>query len=265
MMRSRMFAAGVAIAAVGAGVVGGAVLGLPTLSAASSNSAHTLAAAPTTTTVPGKGRAFRRFPGRDAADSPLIAAAAKALNLTPQQLLDKLQDGKTTIADVAQQQHVDVNTVINAIAAADKDRISKIVNSPWPLGPVGPNGGALPKPGDLGPFIGRKLIGQSADTVANALHITTDQLKTDLQSGKSIADIARSKGIDVNSVINTLVADASSKVDQAVAAGKLTTQQATAIKSHLQTAITNLVNNNFPKFPGGRFGFGGGPVPGPTP
>jgi len=265
MTRSRILAAGVAVVAVAAGVVGGAVLGLPTLSAASSTAAHTVGAAPTTTTVPGKGRAHRRFAGADAVDSPLIAAAAKALNLTPQQLLAKLQDGKTTIADVAQQQHVDVNAVINAIAAADKDRISKIVNSPWPLGPVAPNGGAGPKPGALGPFIGRKLIGQSADTVANALHITTAELKTDLQSGKSIADIARSKGIDVNKVINTLVADASSKVDQAVSAGKLTTQQANTIKSHLQAAITNLVNNNFSKFPGGRFGLGGGPVPGPTP
>jgi uncharacterized protein YidB (DUF937 family) len=265
MTRSRLLAAGVALLAVGAGVVGGAVLGLPTLSAATSTAAHTAAASPTTTTVPGKGRPYWRFRRADDADSPLIAAAAKALNLTPQQLLDKLQDGKTTIAEVAQQQHVDVNTVINAMAAADKDRISKIVNSPWPSGPAAPNGGAITKPGDVGPFFGRKLIGQSVDTVANALHISTAELKTDLQSGKSIADIAKSKGINVNSVINTLVADASSKVDQAVAAGKLTTQQANTIKSHLQTAITNLVNNNLPRFPGGRFGFGGRPVPGPTP
>ena len=166
---------------------------------------------------------------------------------------------------MAQQQNVDVNTVINAMAAADKERISKIVNTPWPQRSARGPKVAFPGAAGLGPFAGRGLIGQSADTVAKALHISTDELKSDLKAGKSIADIAKSKDVDVNTVINTLVTDASAKVDQAQQAHKLTTQQATTVKSHLKAAITNLVNNSIPKFSGGRFGFGGARVHPPTP
>ena len=75
--------------------------------------------------------ATKARPG-SAAIPALLDAAAKALNLTTQQLTEKLSDGKTTIADVAKQQNVDVNTVIDAMAAADKARIGDIVNKPWP-------------------------------------------------------------------------------------------------------------------------------------
>ena len=95
-------------------------------------------------------------------------------------------------------------------------------------------------------------------------------MKTDLAKGQSIADIAKAKKVDVNKVIDTLVGDASAKIDQAVKDGHLPKDQADKLKSMLKTAITNLVNNGFPKgLHGGGFGFGfgghkgfGGPMPG---
>ena len=56
----------------------------------------------------------------------MLDAAAKALNLSTEDLLEKLSDGKTTIADVAKQQHVDLQTVIDAMEAVAKHDISKI-------------------------------------------------------------------------------------------------------------------------------------------
>src|SRR3954452_2563399 len=105
-MRQRI-AMGVAItAAVVAGGVGGAVLGVPGISSAQSGSP--------TTTAPANANAPKGV--RPEKSSALFDAAAKALNLTPAQLKEKLSDGKTTIADVAKQQNVDIDDVIDAMA-----------------------------------------------------------------------------------------------------------------------------------------------------
>ena len=274
MVRSRLITGIAVVTAVAAGGVGGALIGVPGLSGAEqfpgggAPNAATNAAA-----TDGSGSTTRPLPG-----SPLLDAAAKALNLTTQQLRDKLSDGKTTIADVAKQQNVDVNAVIDAMASADKDRIKSIVENPWPQFGKGPRAGAPLAPGgpaSPGPGMGRgfgRLGGVAFDSVAKALGITTDELKTDLGKGQTIADIAKSKNLDVNKVIDTLVGDATARIDQAVKDGHL--QQATAdkLKAALKTEITKIVNDGFPKLPKlggfpGRRGFGGprfgsGPYPG---
>jgi len=266
MWRSRLVTGIAVVAAMAAGGVGGALIGVPALSGAQQfpNAAVNVAASGTTPTSnagrPGRGPGF-------------LAVAAKALNLTPEQLRQKLSDGTTTIADVAKQQNVDVQTVIDAIAAADKDRIQGIVNNPWPkfgagpgmggrgFGPGAPNAkGGLGVAGGLGGGLGR--IGALVfDPVAKALGITTDELKADLAKGQTIADIAKSKNLDVNKVIDTLVADASKAIDKAVTDGHLKQAQADKIKAALKTGITKIVNDGFKGAKGALgglgFGFGG--------
>jgi len=100
------------------------------------------------------------------------------------------------------------------------------------------------------------------DPAAKALGISTDELKTDLAKGQTIAQIAKTKNRDLNKVIGALIADASGKVDAAVKAGHLDQTQGDKLKSGLKTSITDAVNNGFPKGPfggsfGGRFGFPG--------
>lgn len=270
MMRSRVLTGLAVVAAVAAGGVGGALIGVPGLSGAQQfpkDAATTTATG--STSSPKIGRGGLR-------DSALLDAAAKALGLTTKQLTDKLSDGKTTIADVAKQQKVDVNKVIDAMASADRDRISSIVNTPWPkfggpgAGPGGPGmspgGPAVRGGGPLGGLgLGFGRFGAVAlDPVAKALGITTDELQADLAKGQTIAQIAKAKNVDVNGLIDTLVADASAKIDQAVTDGHLKAGEATKIKAALKSGITDIVNNGFPKGPmGGGFagpghrGFGG--------
>jgi hypothetical protein len=96
------------------------------------------------------------------------------------------------------------------------------------------------------------------DSAAKALGISAQDLKTDLAKGQSIADIAKAKKVDVNKVIDALVADASARIDAALKAGHITKAAADKIKGDLKTRITDLVNNGFPKGPtDGRFGFPG--------
>ncbi|MBU3717901.1 MAG: hypothetical protein FGM45_06310 [Actinobacteria bacterium] len=51
---------------------------------------------------------------------------------------------------------------------------------------------------------------------AEVIGITTDQLKTALQSGQTIAQVAQANGVSVNSVIDALVADAQANLRQRI-------------------------------------------------
>ena len=109
MIGRRMVAAGVVVAAVTTGAVAGALIGIPGLSGASSSpNVSTVGHRTTTNTPDGRAPTVTRFPGGASfgAGKGVLDAAAKALNLSTEDLLKKLSDGKTTIADVAKQQNV---------------------------------------------------------------------------------------------------------------------------------------------------------------
>jgi ribosomal protein S20/flagellar hook-basal body complex protein FliE len=215
-------------ASVVAGGTAGAFLGVPGLSGASTTSpVSTNAAGPTT-----------RGPERKSA---LFEAAAKALNLTTDELRQKLSDGKTTIADIAKQENIDVNKVIDAMAAADRQRIEDIVNNPLPTRDHGPGQGFGK------PFRAEEKF----DAAAKALGITTDELWTALRDGKSIAEVAKDKNVDVNKVIDAMVAAAQARIDQAKTDGKITPDQADRLKSELKDRITKIVNGEGGGGPGG--------------
>ncbi len=265
MVRQRVIATGALIAAVTAGAVGGALIGVPSLSGATN-----LSAASSSTTVPGPGSHFGMGFARGAAGSAVFDAAAQALRLTPEQLRQKLSDGKTTIADVAKDEKVDINTVIAAMDAASHDRNSKIVNQPWPQAAFGGGFG----PGSMfKPRLDAPMLGASFDALAKALNMSAADLQADLAKGMSIKDIAQAQKVDLQTVINTLVTNATTRINDAVKNKKITQQQADKLIANLKTRITNMVNNGFRGFGFGgmrghmRFGFPGFPggSAGPTP
>src|SRR5262249_49666581 len=91
---------------------------------------------------------------------------------------------------------------------------------------------------------------------ASYLGITTQQLLTDLGSGKTLAQIANStSGKSAAGLIDALVAHEQQELKDAVTAGKLTQQQADAIGAGLEPLITALVNGTPPTVPGPGFGF----------
>jgi ribosomal protein S20 len=244
-MRSKLRASrAVAATAVVAALAGGGVLG------------QSFAA----TTVAGAQTANDQRPG---GHGPNLDAAAQALNLSAGDLRSKLEDGNTTIAQVAQAQGVDVQKVIDAMVAdatahidqdvkdgkltSDQanqrksnlqDRITKLVNEGKPKGDHGP-----------------KL-----DAAAKALNVSVDDLRSKLKDGKTLAQVAKDQGVDAQKVIDAMVADATAHIDQAVKDGKLTADQATQRKSGLRDRITKLVNDGPPKDRGaGAPPDGGGP------
>jgi hypothetical protein len=126
---------------------------------------------------------------------------------------------------------------------------------------VAPNRGARPH-GEhgFGPGAGFAR-GAEAAVVAKAIGISEADLRDQLRSGKTIADVAKAKGVDVQKVIDALVADISHRIDQAVTDNHITADRAASIKQGLTDRITKLVNEGG-RFKGRPFGGRGGGVGG---
>ena len=84
----------------------------------------------------------------------------------------------------------------------------------------------------------------------------TLELHNQLESGKSLADVAKTKGKSVDGLVDALVTDARKHLDEEVSEGDLTTAQADQILSRLEEGIRALVNGDGPTVaPQPGFGF----------
>ena len=120
-------------------------------------------------------------------------------------------------------------------------------------------------PGHRGPGPGERL---GPVEVAKVLGITEAELRTQLQAGKTLAQIAQAEGISKATLIAELVKAAEARLAQAVENGRLTQAQADEIKSTLKARITEKVDK---VGPGPRMGhrhhhhFGPPPADAPPP
>jgi hypothetical protein len=92
------------------------------------------------------------------------------------------------------------------------------------------------------------------------LGISQQQLFSNLQSGKTLSQIANStSGKSASGLIAAMVTAQKRALDSAVKSGRITQAMATQIESNLMARVTDMVNNGFGggRF-GGRGGFGGG-------
>lgn len=260
MASPKIIGAAALSAALAAGGLIGATLGSPLTSGASTNAA-------TTTTVAGSTEsgadAGERGPGRGMGHGMgggvELEAAAKALGITVDELRTALQDDKS-IADVAEEKGVDKQKVIDAMVAAAEarldeakaalpERIAAMVDGTMPAG--GPGGG--PGGGHRGGPGGGGHRGAGLSAAATALGISEDDLRTALQDGKTIAAVAEEKGVDLQKVIDAMVADAKTHLAEEVESGRITQAQADERLADLESRITERVNNTAPA---GRPGHG---------
>ena len=87
----------------------------------------------------------------------------------------------------------------------------------------------------------------SLDEAAAYLGLKEAQLRTKLEGGKSLAQVAHDQGKSVDGLIATLVAAAKKKLDGAVSAGRITKAQEDEMLSGLKDRIGNLVNATGPE------------------
>jgi uncharacterized protein YidB (DUF937 family) len=200
--------------ALAAGGAAGALFGSPLTSGAQEPAATSESAAPA------------------AHDHPRLAAAADALGISASDLAADLQAGKT-IAAVAQERGIDVNTVIDALVADAQPKFRERITAAV-------NGDKAGRKQGQGQRQARRAAALGA--VSDALGMTKAELRSALQGGETIASLATAHGVDPQTLIDTLVADATAKIDAKVASGDLDAARADQMKSHLVERITAAVN-----------------------
>lgn len=107
-------------------------------------------------------------------------------------------------------------------------------------------------------------IGQGLEAVAEELGLTTDEIRTALQDGQSLADLAAANGSSADALVAVLVAEATAHLEEHVADGDITQAEADERLAEMTERITAMVNGEMPTFEGGgRDGRGpGGRGPG---
>jgi formate-dependent nitrite reductase cytochrome c552 subunit len=85
--------------------------------------------------------------------------------------------------------------------------------------------------------------------VAGAIGISVDQLRTELEAGKSLADVAAAHGVDEQKVIDAIVQEAKTHLAAAVATGRITQAQADQRLADLQSHVKDMVEHVRPAGP----------------
>jgi hypothetical protein len=202
------------------------------------------------------------------------AVAATGLG-TPQ------EESKAVVADAAKQLGVDsaklsaalkqalANRVDAAVAAgrltkAQGDELkARIKAEDYPVLGFGGRGHHDGRGHGGGPGFGHGHGFGHLGAAATYLGVTAAELRTQLDAGKTLADVAKAQGKTVDGLVTALLADEKKELDAAVAAGRLTQAQGTEILAGAKQRFTDMANGVRPA--GGRHGFGGPPPPAAPP
>jgi hypothetical protein len=168
--------------------------------------------------------------------------AAKELGVSPSDLSSALKS--------ALEKRIDAAVAEGRLTKGQGDELKQRVESgDFPLFGIPGFGPAH------GSFEHHEMFG-GLDSAATYLGVSEDELRSELESGKSLADVAKAKGKSVNGLVDALVADARKHLDAEVSEGDLTQDQADEILSRLQEGIKAMVNGERPSgLPGPGFGF----------
>ena len=232
--------------------------------------AGTTPAAPSTSATP----AAPTTPSVAKADRPSpLATASKVLGITETELKTELEAGKS-VADVAKAKNIDLATVKAALLAEAKAHIdaevaagkhtaaegaAKLADMTSRIDTMLTTAG-LPARGPHGKGGGKFM----SATLATTLKLTQEELKTQLHSGKSIADVAKAQSVDIADVKTVLTSDFTAHLAEEVTSGKHTQAEADAKLAEFKTNLDTMVNRVGPaggmkgegRGPGGRHGHG---------
>lgn len=203
--------------------------------------ADSIASAQTSTPTPSASAAPSTSAAPSASGAPSAASSlresfldnlAAALNIQRSALNSAITSAGNTTVDQAAQQ----GTLTQAQADALKARIQ--AGDPGAL--WSGRGGSGGRGGPGGHAQLPELKQAMSDAAAQALGITTDELRAQLRSGQTLAQLAQANNTTEQAVINAALAAAKTQLDQAVANGTLTQAQADTIYADLQTRGANL-------------------------
>jgi len=172
------------------------------------------------------------------AHTDYLSAAATYIGITTDQLRTELGTDKS-LADVAVAHGKTRDGLIQALVTASQTSITTLVDQKGI--------GAQRGPGDHG------VIGDQFLVAATYLGTTTDDLRTKMQAGQTLAQIAAAtSGKSRDGLVAALTTDAKAKIAAAQTAGTITADQATDLTNGLADKITRFVDSTRPQGPGPR-------------
>ncbi|MDQ2983577.1 MAG: hypothetical protein M3R70_06605 [Actinomycetota bacterium] len=175
----------------------------------------------------------------------IVNDAAKQLGVQPSALSNALKK--------ALENRVDAAVAAGRITKAQGEELKKRIESgDVPLFFGGPRGFHHGPGGPGGP--GRHHLGAAA----SYLGLTEAQLRAQLESGKTLAQVAKAKNKSVDGVVAALVADEKKELDAAVAAGRITKAQEQQLLTEAKQRFTDMVNGKFKRHERGEHGPGSG-------
>jgi hypothetical protein len=200
------------------------------------------AAAAVLAVVAGSGAAIAASKGSSTSGNGFLARVAQHLGIST----EKLQDA-TKAAAIDQ---VDADLKAGRITKAQADELKARIKA-----------GDFPffGPGRFGEFHRDGPHGLHHQAAADYLGLTVAQLDAKLESGQSLADVAKAQGKSVDGLKDAILADAKKHLDRAVSDGMLTRAQADEMYARLKAHVGDIVNGTFPRFRHMR----GGPPFGP--
>lgn len=90
--------------------------------------------------------------------------------------------------------------------------------------------------------------------LATFLGISTTELQTDLKNGQTLAQIGQAHGKSTTDLKNFLTSQLKSRLDQAVANGRLTSQQESTMLNNASSRFDKLISTNFQQVAANRRG-----------
>jgi len=184
----------------------------------------------------------------------VLGNVAELLGLDVETLRSQLHDG-ATLAEVAAENGVETQVVIDLIVAEQTDRIelgveteritreeaderladleervTTRVEEGRPEGERGPRGNR----------------GAALGGVAELLGIEAEALRTEMRNGSTLADIAAINGVETQAVVDMMVAESTERIDEAVANERLTQEEADEKLADLEERITVRVEQGRP-------------------
>jgi hypothetical protein len=193
-----------------------------------------------------------------------LAAAATYLGVSQADLLTSLQSGKTLAQVAAATSGKSVAGLIDALVAAEKTELAAAVSAGrltqaqadqiatgLTAHVTAEVNGTRPDHGPGGRGFGHGAGGDELTAAATYLGVTETALMTQLQSGKTLAQVAAAtSGKSVAGLIDALVAAEKTELAAAVKAGTITQAQSDQIATTLKDRFTALVNGTRPAHDG---------------
>jgi hypothetical protein len=189
----------------------------------------------------GAGGAIAATSGNDAkkTEQSVLDDAAKRLNVTPDALRSALGAAEDAQLDQAVKDGKITQAQADAIKA-ERAKDGRVLGGPGAGGGRGGHGpGDHGAPGPGGPA--------ALDAAATALGLKAAELRTKLDAGKSIADVAKDQGKDIATVKSAIKDAVTKQLDADVTAGRLTAAQRTEELAELDQHLDDLVNRTPPK------------------